>query len=165
MREADSHEHQPGCREHDDHSQEPPVADHPGSVLKRPKDPHPRVTLGDVPREMEHQPGRHAGQHGPVPATGRRGGGEHGHGGQRMRDRPPGLDSQQVQRYVIHIDGDRCDERRDIEAARRVDETRQYEQAQGCSGQMGDLIDGPGSPHAEGNAAVNRVECQRHGGQ
>jgi len=84
-----------------------------------------------------------------------------------MRDRAVGMISQQseVQRYVIHIDGDRCDERRDIEAARRVDETRQYEQAQGCGGQMGDLIDGPGSPHAEGNAAVNRVECQRHRGQ
>jgi len=80
-REAGAHQHQPGGREHDDHSQEPPVADHPGTALKRPKDPHPRVTFGDVPREMEHQPSRHPGQHGPVPATGRRGCNEHSRGG------------------------------------------------------------------------------------
>ena len=80
-----------------------------------------------------------------------------------MRHRALGLVSQQpeVQRYVIHIDGDRCDERRDKEAARRVDEARQDEQAQGRGGQMGDLIDGPGGPHAEGNPAVGRVEGQR----
>lgn len=105
---ADAYQHQPDSREHDDHSQEPAVAHHPGGVLKRPEDPHTRVTLGDVPREMEHQPGRHPGQHGPVPAAGRRGDGEPGHGGQRMRDRALGLVSQQpeVQRYVIQIDGD-----------------------------------------------------------
>jgi hypothetical protein len=46
-----------------------------------------------------------------------------------MRDRTLALVPQQpeVQRYVIDIDGDRCDERRDIEAARRVDEERQDE--------------------------------------
>jgi hypothetical protein len=116
---------------------------------------------------MEHQPGRCAGQHGPVPTIGRCSSYEYGHGGQGMRDRAVGVISQQsqVQRYVIQIDGDRCDERRDIEAARRLDETRQYEQAQGRGGKMGDLIDGPGSPHAEGNAAVNHVECQRRCGQ
>jgi len=54
---------------------------------------------------------------------------------------------------------------RDIEAARHVDEARQYEQAQGRGGQMGDLIDRPGGPHAEGNPAVGRVECQRGRGQ
>jgi hypothetical protein len=116
---------------------------------------------------MEHQPGRHPGYHGPVPATGRRGDDERGYGGQRMCDRALGMVSQQpeVQRYVIHIDGDRCDERPDIEAARRVDEARQDEQAQGRGRQMGDLIDGPGGPHAERNPAVGRVECQRGGGQ
>ena len=116
---------------------------------------------------MEYQPGRRPGQHGPVPATGRRGGDEHGQRQQRMRDRPLFLVSHQseVQRYVIHIDGDRSDERRNIEAARRVDEARQDEQAQGRGGQMGDLIDGPGGPHAEGNPAVGRVECQRGSGQ
>jgi hypothetical protein len=135
--------------------------------LKRPEDQHPRVTLGDIPREMEHQPGHHPGQHGPVPATGRRGGDEHGHGGQRMRDRALAFVPQQseVQRYVIQIDGDRCDERRDIEAARRGDKARQDEQAQGGRGQMGDLIDGPGGPHAEGNFALGRVKCQRGHGQ
>ena len=143
--EADAHQHQPGGREHDDHSQEPPVADHPGSVLKRPKDPHPRITLGDVPREMEHQSGRHPSQHGPVPATGRRGGGEHGHGGQRMCDRALALVPQQpeVQRYVIHIDGDRCDERRDIEAAGCVDEARQDEQAQAAVDRWATSSTGP----------------------
>jgi hypothetical protein len=57
-----------------------------------------------------------------------------------MRDWALGLVSQQpgVQRHVIHIDVDRCDERRDIEAARRVDEARQDEQAQSHGGQIGD---------------------------
>jgi hypothetical protein len=84
-----------------------------------------------------------------------------------MRDRALGLISQQpeVQRYVIYIDRDRCDNRRDIEAARRVDEARQDEQAQGRGGQMGDLINGPGGPHAVGNPAVDCVECQRDRGQ
>jgi hypothetical protein len=91
VREADAHQHQPGDREHDDHSQEPPVAHHPVSVLKGPEDPHPGVTLGDVPREMEHQPGRCAGQHGPVPTIERSSSYEYGHGGQRMRDRAVGV--------------------------------------------------------------------------
>jgi len=84
-----------------------------------------------------------------------------------MRDRALVLVSQQpeVHRYVIQVDSDRCDERRDIEAARRVDEAGQDEQAQGRGGQMGDLIDGPGGPHAETNPAVDRVECQRGRGQ
>ena len=84
-----------------------------------------------------------------------------------MRDRALGLVSQQpeVQRNVIHIDGDRRDERRDVEAARRGDKARQDEQAQRRGAQMGDLIDGPGGPHAEGNPAVDRVECQRGRGQ
>jgi hypothetical protein len=167
MREAGARQHQPGGREHDDHSQEPPVTDHPGGVLKRPEDPHTRVTLGDVPRKMEYQPDRCPGQHGPVPAISRRDGGERGHGGQRMRDGTLALVPQQaeIQRYVIDIDGDRCDERRNIEAARRVDEERQDEQPQGCGAQMGDLIDGAGGPHAEGNRAVGSVECQRDRGQ
>jgi hypothetical protein len=57
---------------------------------------------------MERQPGRHPAQHGPVLAADRRSGGEHRYSGQRMRDRALGLVSQQpeVQRYVIHIDGD-----------------------------------------------------------
>jgi hypothetical protein len=116
---------------------------------------------------MERQPGRHPGQHGPVPATGRRGDDEHGHGGQRMRDRALGLVPEQpeVQRYVICVYSDRCDERRDIAAARRGDEARQDEQAQGRGGQMGDLIDRPGGPHAEGNPAIGRVKCQRDRGQ
>ena len=93
-------------------------------------------------------PGCHPGQHGPVPATDRRGDNEHGHGGQRMRDRALSIVSQQpqVQRYVIQIDGDRCDERCDVEAARRVDEARQDEQSQGRGGKMSDLIDGPCGP-------------------
>jgi len=66
---------------------------------------------------------------------------------------------------VIHIHSDRCDERGDVEAARRVDEARQYEQSQGRGAQMSDLIDRPGGPHAEGNPAVGRVECQRDRGQ
>ena len=166
MREAEADQHQSGGREHDDHAQEPPVADHPGRVLKRPEDPHSRVTLGDVPREVEHQSGRHPGQHRPVPATGRRGGDEHGHGGQGMRHRALGLVSQQpeVQRYVIRIDGDRRDERRDVEAARRVDEASQDSRPSSHGGQMGDLIDGSGGPHAEGNPAVGRVEGQRDPG-
>ena len=83
-----------------------------------------------------------------------------------MRHRALGLVSQQpeVERYVIRIDGDRRDERRDVEAARRVDEARQDEQAQRRGGQMGDLIDGSGGPHAEGNPAVGRVEGQRDPG-
>ena len=81
MPETEAHEHQPGGCEHDDHSQEPPLADHPGSVLKRLEDPNAWITLGDLPREVEHQSGRHSGQHGPVPATGRRGGNEHSRGG------------------------------------------------------------------------------------
>ena len=83
-----------------------------------------------------------------------------------MRDRALGLVPQQpeVQRYVIHVDGDRCDERRAIEAARRIDDARQDEQPQGRGGQMGDLIDGSGGPHPEGNPAVGRVECQRDRG-
>jgi len=84
-----------------------------------------------------------------------------------MRHRTLGLVSQQpeIQRYVIRIDGDRRDERRDVEAARRVDEACQDEQAQSRGGQMGDLIDGPGGPHAEANPAVGRVEGQRRRGQ
>ena len=167
MRKAGAQQRQPGGREHDDHAQEPPGAEHQGAVPKRPEDPYPRVTLGDVPREVEYQPRRHPGQYGPVPAKARRGDDEHGHGGQRMRHWALGLVSQQpgVQRYVIHIDGDRCDERRDPEAARRVDEARQHEQAQGRGGQVGDLIDGSGGPHAKGNPAIGRVEGQRGRGQ
>jgi hypothetical protein len=84
-----------------------------------------------------------------------------------MRDRALDLVSQQpkVQGYVIRIDGDRCDERRDIKTARRVDEARQDEQAQGRGGQMGDLIDGPGGPHTKGDPAVGRVERQRDRGE
>ena len=84
-----------------------------------------------------------------------------------MCDRALSRVSQQpeVERYVVQIDGDRCDERCDIEAARRVDEPDQDEQAQGCRGQMGDLIDGPGGPHAKGNPAFGRVKCQRGRGQ
>ena len=47
---------------------------------------------------------------------------------------------------MIHIDGDRRDEGRAVEAARRVDEARQDEQAQGRGGKMSDLIDGPCGP-------------------
>jgi hypothetical protein len=116
---------------------------------------------------MEHQPSRHPGQHGPVPAENRRSGDEHSHSGQRMRHRALGRVSQQpkIQRYVIRIDGNRCGERRDIETARRFDEARQDEQAQGRGGEMGDLIDGSGGPHAERDPAVGRVECQRGRGQ
>ena len=84
-----------------------------------------------------------------------------------MCDRALSRVSQQpeVERYVIQIDGDRCDERRDIEAARRVDKADQDEQAQSCRGQMGDLIDGPGGPHAKSNPAFGRVEYQHGHGQ
>jgi hypothetical protein len=84
-----------------------------------------------------------------------------------MRDRALAPVSQhpEIQRYVVHIDGDRCYERRDIEVAWCVDEACQHEQAQGGGGQMGGLIDRPGGPHAEGNAAVGRVERQRDHGQ
>jgi len=84
-----------------------------------------------------------------------------------MCDRALSRVSQQpeVERYVIQIDGDRCDERRDIEAARRVDKADQDKQAQSCRGQMRDLIDGPGGPHAKGNPAIGRVERQRRRGQ
>jgi hypothetical protein len=84
-----------------------------------------------------------------------------------MCDRALSRVSQQpeVERYVIQVDGDRCDERRDIEAARCVNKADQDEQAQGCRGQMGDFIDGPGGPHAKGNPAFGRVKCQRGRGQ
>jgi len=84
-----------------------------------------------------------------------------------MCDRALSRVSQQpeVERYVIQIDGDRCDERRDIEAARRVDKADQDKQAQSCRGQMRDLIDGPGGPHAKGNPAFGRVKCQCGRGQ
>ena len=52
-----------------------------------------------------------------------------------------------------------------IAKKRRGDESRQDEQSQGRGAQMGDLIDGPGGPHAERNPAVGRVECQRDRGQ
>ena len=84
-----------------------------------------------------------------------------------MCDRALSRVSQQpeVERYVIQIDGDRCDERRDIEAARRVDKPDQDEQTQRRRGQMGDLIDGPGGPYAKGDPAFGRVKCQRGRGQ
>ena len=52
-----------------------------------------------------------------------------------------------------------------IAKKRRGAESRQDEQSQGRGAQMGDLIDGPGGPHAEGNPAVGRIECQRDRGQ
>ena len=95
VQKADAHPDQPDSREHDDHSQEPPVADHPGSAVKRPEHPHALLTLGDVPCEMEHQPGRRPGHYGPAPTPGRRSGDEHGHREQRVRDRALALVSQQ----------------------------------------------------------------------
>src|ERR1700730_4550358 len=84
-----------------------------------------------------------------------------------MRDRALGLVSQQpqVRRYVIHIYGGRRDERRYVEAARRGDKASQDEQAQGRGAHVGDLIDETGGPHAKGDPAVDRVECQRGRGQ
>ena len=84
-----------------------------------------------------------------------------------MCDRALSRVSQQpeVERYVIQIDGDRRNERRDVEAARRIDKADQDEQAQSCRGQMGGLINGPGGPQAKGNPAIGRVKCQRGRGQ
>ena len=38
---------------------------------------------------------------------------------------------------------------------------RQDERVRGRGSQMDDLVDGPGAPHPEGDAAVRHVECQR----
>ena len=153
-----THQHQPAAANTTIISQEPPVVDHPGNVLKRPE----RLGPPGNPRRCPARNGVPVRLATPASTarclrlaaaaaantttvdsecvTGR-----------------SGLVSQQpeVKRYVIHIDGDRCDERRDVEAARRVDEARQHEQAKGCGGQMGDLIDEPGGPHAE------RESCDR----
>ena len=66
---------------------------------------------------------------------------------------------------MIHIDGDRRDERRDIKAARHIDEARQDEEAQGRGGQMSDLIDGSRGPYTEANSPVGGVERNRGRGQ
>jgi len=100
---------------------------------------------------MKHEPGRHPGQHGPVPAAGHRGTGEHHDRGQRMCDRALAVVPQQpqIERDVIKVDGHRGDQRGDIEPPRRIGKTRQDHQAQGRGGQMGNLVERPGAQQAK----------------
>ena len=81
-----------------------------------------------------------------------------------MRDRAlaPVRQQPKVERDVIQVDGHGRDEGGDVEAAWRVDEAREDEQAQGGGGQVGDLVERAGAQQAELNPAVGRVEGQRH---
>ena len=83
--------------------EEPPVAGCPRRVLKWPQHPHAWGTLGDVPGEMDQQPGHYPGQHRPMPTPYDRCTGHHDHGGKGMRDRALVVVSEQpeVQRDVI----------------------------------------------------------------
>ena len=120
--DAQGYQGQPHDREHDDHDPEPPGTGRPCRVLKRPEHPHPGRTLGDVPGEMDQQPGRQARRARPDagdwppprPLWPR---------GQRMRDgRWYGFSHPEIQRNVIQIDSHRLDKTRDIEPTRYVDE-------------------------------------------
>ena len=84
-----------------------------------------------------------------------------------MRDWPlvPVRQQPEVEGNVIKVDGHRSHQRRDIKAARRIDETDQDHQAQGCGGQMGNLIERAGTQQTKWNRAVGRVEAQRDPGQ
>jgi len=162
-----SREDQPRGCECDDHSEEPPVAEGPCRLLKRPEHPYAWWTFSNVPREVEHQASRGPGQHGSMPATDDRRGGEDGHRGQGMGGRALVLVPQQpeIEGYVIQVDSDGCDESRDIETARHVDEACQDEQAQRGHGQMGWLVEKTGDQYVERNPTVGRVECQRRPGE
>jgi hypothetical protein len=111
---------------------------------------------------VEYQPGGSPGQHGPVPTAGSRGTGQSGHGDKGMRDRALApVQPAEIERYVVHVDGDRRNQGRDIEPARHIKEARQDEQAQRRGGQMGDFIERAGAQQAERNPAVDCVKSQR----
>jgi hypothetical protein len=115
---------------------------------------------------MDQQPGRRAGEDRAMPTAQSRGHDNHEHGSKGMRDgalrRVP---QPKVKRYVIQIDGYRCDKTCDIETTRRVDEAGEREQPQRPRGQVGDFVERAAGQDAERNPAVGRVEGQRDPGQ
>ena len=102
------------------------------------------------------------GEYRAMPAAQDRGHDNHEHGGKGMRDGAlPRVSQPKVKRYVIKIDGYRCDKTCDIKTTRRVDEAGQSEQAQRSGGQVGDFIERAAGQDAERNPLVGCVEGQR----
>ena len=153
-RDAEGCQDQPHHRERDDHSQEPAGGGGPCCVLERPEHPHPWRAFGDVPGEMDQQPGRRAGEYRAMPTAQSRRHADHEHGGEGMRDGPLiRVSEPEVERYVIQIDGNGGDKTCDIVTTRRVDEAGQSEQTQRSGGQVGDFVERAAGQDAERNPA------------